>query len=54
MTRKSRREIEQAIDDLDTDADESDGLGDLWLSWRDDEDEQPDHGPIIDFTEVET
>lgn len=53
MTRKSRREIENAIDDLDT-ADESDGLGELWVSWRDDEDEQPDNGPVIDFTEVET
>lgn len=40
-------------DDLDT-ADESHGLGELWISWSDPEDERPEHGPVIDFTEVET
>ena len=54
MTRKSRREIEHALDDLAPDGDESDALGDVWDSWRDPEDERPERGPVIDFTEVET
>ena len=54
MTRKSRREIEHALDDLAPDADESDGLGDVWVSWRDDETDRPEHGPVIDFTDIET
>jgi hypothetical protein len=54
MTRPSKRELEQAIEALDTDPDESDVFGEPWVSWSDPEEERPEHGPVIDFTDIDT
>jgi hypothetical protein len=58
MTRKSRREIETALDDLGSnEADEYDEFDefDVVVSWRQPDDEEPaDDAVVIDFTEVDT
>ena len=55
MTRRSRREIEHALEEREGRGSprDRDGL-DVWVSWRDPEEERHDDGVVIDFNEVDT
>lgn len=56
MTRKSRREIESAIEHLDdTDDEDRDEFEDVVVSYKQPDDWEPDpDAVVIDFTEVDT
>jgi len=56
MTRKSRRDIERDLEDLDdTGQEDAPHLGDVVVSWEQPDDWEPDpDAVVIDFTETDT
>lgn len=56
MTRKSRRDIERDLEDLDDPGQEdAPHLGDVVVSWEQPDDWEPDpDAVVIDFTETDT
>ena len=58
MTRRGRRALSNAVDEIVQDAEDEiagdDPLGEVWVSWLDPEDERPENGLIIDFNATDT